>query len=300
MIKHLALNRNDRLRKAAHETKRNPSMLTSLRPDPSSTIAAEVFGAVIHLSRASVLMVLVTCGGCAALGTKQAKHADDCPCGEPNCLPVVSGEVPPGAQVAEISRCVQPLPKGSVPSPAGSYVDQWRGAMSSAAQQQHWVITRNEWFDGGSELGPKGKQHVERIAECMYTQPSYVVVESEPVQLELGETYEEALKRNEQMQVGRRNEVIASLAAAGVENADQWVVFAEDRTVGVRGIEAPLIYNRQFMGGMMRGNRGGLGRGGIGGGFGGLGGGGFGGFGGGGFGGGFGGMGGGLGGGGIF
>ncbi len=282
---------------AAPKSKRNPAMTARNRSKVSLSTVVEVVGLVVNVSRASALIVLVACGGCALTGKTQ--HDDGCPCGDPSCLPVATGEVPPGAQVAAISRCVQPLPKDGVPSPAGTYVDQWRGAMSAAAQQQHWVVTRNQWFDGGSELGPNGKKHVERIAECMFTQPNYVVVETEPVHLELGETYEDALKRNEELQVGRREEVVSSLASAGVENADQWVVFAEDRTVGVRGIEAPLIYNRQFMGGMMGGNRGGIGRGmgggmgGLGGGMGGFGGmggmGGFGGMGGGGFGGGFGG-----------
>jgi hypothetical protein len=193
-------------------------------------------------------------------------------------------------------RCVDPVPKDAVPAPAGTYLSQWRGAMSYHAQQQHWVIPRNEWFDGGSQLGPQGQRHLDRVVQCLAEAPRTVVIENEPLALELGDDYEEAVKKNRQLQFERRNTVVTALAEAGIENADQWVVFAEDRNVGVRGIEAPQIYNRQFIGGFGRGNRGGAGRGqggfgqggfgqgGFGGGFGqgGFGGGGFGGFGGGG------------------
>jgi len=227
---------------------------------------------------------LLISSGCATLPSKTAPHNRDCPCGQASCVPVSTSHLPPAAGIDVAHRCTDRLPNDAVPAPAGTYVSQWRGAMSYGAQQQHWVVTRNEWFDGGSQLGPKGLQHMQRIAQCHLAEPHVVVIETEPVALEMQQSYEDALQSNQRLQLDRRNVVVAALDNAGVPDADQWVVFAEDRSVGVRGIEAPQVFNSQFGGGG-RGNRGGIGRGqggmgggGMGGGLGGgMGGGGFGG-----------------------
>ena len=224
-------------------------------------------------------LTLLIPSGCDTLPKKHAPHSKACPCGQASCLPVSTSHLPPAAGIDVAQRCTDRLPKDAVPAPAGVYVSQWRGAMSYGSQEQHWVVTRNEWFDGGSQLGPKGQQHVQRIVQCHLAEPHVVVIETEPVALEMHQSYEDALQSNQRLQLDRRNVVVTALANAGVPDADQWVVFAEDRSVGVRGIEAPQVFNSQFGGGG-RGNRGGIGRGqgGMGGGMGGgLGGGGMGG-----------------------
>jgi hypothetical protein len=244
-------------------------------------------------------LALITLTGCATDQVCKQSCPDACPpaCAT-NCLPETAGQAEPAVTLADWQRCVEPLPKDAVPAPPGTYVAAWREAHWAGALQQHRVITRNEWFAGGDQLSPEGIQHINRITALMMETPNWVVIETQPVQLERDETYEESLQRIERLQVRRRQVVVDALVQAGVVEADRWVIFAEDRSVGVRGIEAPQIFNRQFQG-VGRGNRGAGGNNGFGGG--GFGGGGFGGggFGGGGFGGGgFGG--GGLGGGGIF
>ena len=247
----------------------------------------------IHmLSITAVLVGLIgLCAGCAGVRASICYDEESCQA----CLPYSHAEVPPKAGVVDTQKCVERLPKDAVPVPAGAYVRNWRGAMSNGAQQQQWVISRNAWFDGGSQLGPKGQTHVNRIAENLKMQPCWVVIETEPVALQPGGSYDDALLFNETLQAERKAAVVNALAEVGNEDAADWVVFADDRSVGVRGIEAPIIFNGQFGGG--GGNQGGVGRGGGGGFGGGLGGGGMGG---GGMGGGGGGFGGGGGGGGIF
>ena len=242
---------------------------------------------------ASLLVAIVSlCSGCV-MDTAQVQHGQQCQhcqeCGRVHCLPWTHSQVPPNAMVSQVDRCVEPLPKDGVPVPAGAYVQQWRENMVQEAQQRHWLITRNEWFDGGSQLGPEGRRHVNRIAEAMKLQPNWVVLETEPVALQMGASYEDALQDHEALQAERFDAIVTALTEAGNVDAASWVVFEDDRSVGVRGIEAPIIFNRQFMNGG-GGNRGGIGRG-MGGQMGGgLGGG----LGGGGFGGGFGGGGGGI------
>ena len=211
----------------------------------------------------AVIMPMLMASGCANLSLPLTHRKASCPDDGVGCLPVDGSVVPPAASVHVAHRCVDPLPDDAIPAPVGTYVGQWRGAMSHGAQERHWFVSRDEWFDGGSQLGPKGKRHVERIAKCLFNEPQPVVIENEPVALEMGESYEEAVQSNQQLQVERRSVVVTALAEAGVPDANQWVVFADDRNVGVRGIEAPQVFNQQFMGGLGggRGNRGGIGRG---------------------------------------
>ncbi|MEM8669843.1 MAG: hypothetical protein AAGG48_20120 [Planctomycetota bacterium] len=191
-------------------------------------------------------------------------------------MPKTSGQSPPAAKLSAWQRCVEPIPNEAIPAAPGTYVNAWQQAHWAGAQQRNWVIPRNEWFSRGDQLSPDGLLHLSRIVDAMQESPNWVVIENEPVALERDEEYEEAYDRIAQLQVRRKQVVIERLAAGGVEDAEKWVIFGEDRNVGVRGIEAPQIFNRQFQQGLgAGGNRGGLGRGGFGGG--GIGGGGFGG-----------------------
>ncbi len=107
-------------------------------------------------------------GGLASLsGKKTLLGCGDCADGcESSCLPQDASVSLPAASINHTQRCVDPLPKDAVAAPVGTYVHDWRAKMSDSAQQSHWLITRNEWFDGGSQLGPLGQKHVDRIASC--------------------------------------------------------------------------------------------------------------------------------------
>jgi len=147
------------------------------------------------------------------------------------------------------------------------------------------VVARHEWFSGQDQLGPEGREHVGALAEAVAYNDHPVVLESEPVALLGDETYDEALARTAQLNESRRQSVVAALAASGVPDAPERVILTPVERVGVRGAEAPRIYNQMINGfggfgggrGNQLGNRGG-GFGGIGAGTGiggGIGGGGF-------------------------
>ena len=149
------------------------------------------------------------------------------------------------------------------------------------------MVARHEWFSGEDQLGPEGREHVNALADALPYNEHPVVLESEPVALLGDETYDEALTRTAELNESRRHSVIARLAGQGVSDASERVILSPLDRVGVRGAEAPRIYNQMIsgFGGLGRGRGGQFGNGGGGGGFGGLGGGGGfgGGFGGGGF-----------------
>jgi len=209
---------------------------------------------------------------------------------QPDCLPKDQMREDPRAALLRGERCVELLPHQAIPAAPGTYVNAWSDQMAIAANIQSQLITRNLWFDGGDQLGPDGIERVRQIAYSFGECPRPILLEREPLEFAASESYSEAMFANQELNEVRRAEVVRMLALHGITDADTFVSLVPDRGVGVRGVEAPLIYNRQFSGGVGgRGGGGGFG-GGLGGGGGGLGG----------FGGGMGGMGGGFGGGGIF
>jgi hypothetical protein len=199
--------------------------------------------------------------GCAGFGGK-----DSCTGLGGNCLETTSDFADPKASLVATERCVEPLPCGAVPAPPGTYVNAWSDAMVNQAAIQQDMLTRNLWFDGGNELGPDGREHLVRFAESFGESPRMILIEEEPVAITSGQSYADALAANGLLNNQRKAAVVNTLAGLGISDAEGLVFFTSDRSVGIRGIEAPNVLNRQFMGGM--GGRGGMG-GGLGGGMGG-------------------------------
>lgn len=239
----------------------------------------------VHRRNPATWIVLATLGGalsnvgCAGIGKK------DCSGLGQNCIETSGDIADPKASILATERCIEELPCAAVAAPPGTYVNAWADAMASQAVVQREIISRNLWFDGGKELGPDGREHLLKISESFGGQPRLILIEEEPVTIAANQSYAEALEANGILNNQRKANVIRMLAELGLDGAEELVFFTSDRSVGVRGIEAPNVFNRQFIGGM----GGGIGRGGRGGGLGGIGGGiggGVGGIGGGGFGGG--------------
>lgn len=218
--------------------------------------------------------------GCAGLGGKE-----DCGGLGHHCLETSADVDDPKASLLATQRCVEALPCDAVPAPPGTYVNAWSDAMAAQAAVQGDIITRNLWFDGDKELGPDGRERMIKISESFKEHPRMILIEEEPVAIGAQQAYGEALLANRELNDQRKLNVIEALYALGIEDAEQWVRITTDRSVGVRGIEAPNVFNRQFMGGLGGGiggggRGGGIGGGGLGGGLGGgggMGGGGFGG-----------------------
>jgi len=216
--------------------------------------------------------------GCHSLG-----HRSDPECVTADCDPSSQGPSRLGSLYSFCDEtCQRPDDCGyaSIAAPPGTYVNGWNDAMICSARRYDFVINRHEWFSGGQQLGPEGRQHVAKIGEVLPTRPERVIIEAEPTEIQSRETYEEALARTAQLNEQRRLLIVNNLTAQGVKDAERRVMIAPLDRVGVRGAESPNVYNGLFI---RRGGRGGgqRGGGGIGGGQGGGGGGGFGGAGGG-------------------
>ncbi len=207
--------------------------------------------------------------GCAGLGGK-----NECGGLGQNCLETTGDMADPKASLLATERCIEELPCAAIPAQPGTYVNAWSDAMAAQAAVQGDIITRNLWFDGDTELGPDGRERLVRIADSFGQHPRLILIEEEPVAIGTGQSYSEALEANDMLNRQRKANVVRMLGELGIADAEGLVFFTTDRSVGVRGIEAPNVFNRQFMGGMGRG-RGGMGggMGGFGGGMGGMGGG---------------------------
>jgi len=163
-----------------------------------------------------------------------------------------------------------------VPVKPGYYLNGWNNAMRCSAGTEQFVISRNAWFNGGSQLGPDASDNMVQLAEKLNAGSDHVLLETEPVQPEYSETLATATARTNRLDGQRHATVVAALQNAGVANADSRVHLSPIDELGTRGIEAPQVFNSLFSNGSRGGGQnggGGQSQGGLGGGGGGGGGG---------------------------
>jgi|HubBroStandDraft_6_1064221.scaffolds.fasta_scaffold142658_3 hypothetical protein len=130
--------------------------------------------------------------------------------------------------VCPTDRCAD-IPSGAIPQPAGIYSCQWQTEQKLRAEQDKFVIYQYEWFQGGDQLGPAGRRHVETIAQRL-DGVSYPVIVEKSDATKLDET--------------RRTTVIAALTSFGATQAQQRVIFGYSEAEGLDGPEAVRLGNR--------------------------------------------------------
>jgi hypothetical protein len=166
-------------------------------------------------------------------------------------------------QTCHVDNCAT-IPAGAQPAPNGTYVHRFRDLQAAKAEADDFVIYKYEWEQGGAELGPFGKYHLNEMVKRLPYVPFPVLIQAHTVDGEV----------NEQ----RRRYVVEALERNGIVDAEQRVVLGFPEAEGLYGDQASWIYSQmmaQQTGFNLLGR--GFGLGGFGG-FGGLGG--FGGFGG--------------------
>jgi hypothetical protein len=121
------------------------------------------------------------------------------------------------------------------PVPLGTYVRDWQAVQVAAADADHFVIYRHEWFKGGAELGPYGRFHLQEITKRLSAgNVAFPVL----IQTEL----------NESLNNVRRLAIINELLAQGIADAQQRVIVAYPKAEGLYGDEAARIFTQQFQG----------------------------------------------------
>lgn len=121
---------------------------------------------------------------------------------------------------------------------------------------------------GGWRLNAYGEDHVKQIAANLNRGDMYpVIVERSQITPAQDSEFKYPVHFNEELDTQRRRIIVASLAAMGVEDAEERVVVAPSFAEGITGSEARRAYIRGTVGSRGRGTNGG--GSGIGGGFGG-------------------------------
>lgn len=164
-----------------------------------------------------------------------------------------------------INKCAT-ITAGSMPLEPGGHVQRFINIQAEKAEQDDFTIHPNEWYQGGKELGPYGRYHIDQIARRWAAMPFQVII---------------ATSDSPEIDLIRRDVVLKELGRRGIEDAEVRVVLGRPRAEGLFGDEMEAIYARMIFGqqyGLFgnpyQGFGGGFGGGGFGGfgGFGGLGG----------------------------
>lgn len=180
-------------------------------------------------------LLLVCCAGCAvesagkrvrttrslALKPAAAAALQDCP---PEVVRPQRGAV----AVAEPQYRQDRIPYAAIPAAVGTAVNGWESAMICESQLLQQVLPRHSWYAAGAIPGPEGRRRIEQFSEQMRDSTTLLVLEAEPVQPEYDEGVEEAIQRTEDLNSRRRAWVVGQLAAGGVVNAEQRVVFSSE------------------------------------------------------------------------
>jgi hypothetical protein len=160
-----------------------------------------------------------------------------------------------------IDNCLT-IPRIAQPAPPGTYVNMWFGRQADAAEQDDFVIYRNMWYKGGTELGPMGRYYIDMITSRLAKVPFPVVIET---------------SHDDRIDDARRAVVLSLLEKRGFTDPTR-VIVAYSIAEGLYAEEAQRIASTYLNGGyggngtnFGYGGFGGLG--GFGGGFGGFGGG---------------------------
>jgi hypothetical protein len=147
-------------------------------------------------------------------------------------------------------------PPGAMPAPLGTMACQWQQAQMERAELDDFVFYSYEWLDAAPALSQYGRDHLDKMHERILMSPYPVIV---------------ARTDDERLDEARRQALVATLAARGIEDAAERVVVGRPKAEGLLGVDVPRV-SAGFSGA-----RGGGQQGGFGGQFGGGGGGGFGG-----------------------
>jgi hypothetical protein len=173
------------------------------------------------------------------------------------------------------------------PQPLGALIDPVWQAQETNAEASDFVIHDHEFLGNSSEMNEAGLDHLEQIAARAAKDPFPILVEPNSMTAREGDEYGFAVHNDPELDLERREVVVALLETLGVPEAGERVVVSPALTPGFQSIEAENAYQRGFSGQGFGafGGFGGAFNPGFGGGFGGFGGGGgvggFGGFGGG-------------------
>lgn len=148
------------------------------------------------------------------------------------------------------------------PRPMGAINDEYWRSQESNAEASDFVIYEHEWTGNSTNMNDAGKEHLKQIAVRAANVPFPILVERSSMSTRPGTKYKFPVHNDEQLDMQRRELIVAALGEMGVTDADQRVSVSHALTPGFQSYEAERAYSRGFNGQM--GGMGGMGMGGMG------------------------------------
>ena len=162
--------------------------------------------------------------------------------------------------------------KPASPATLGTISDPIFSNQESNAEALDFIVYQGEFVMDATRLNPAGQDHVKQIAaRILNGQDMLVMVERSNTSVKEGTEYEYPVNFNPELDLKRREYIVRTLVAMGVEDAEDRVVVTPALRPGYKATEAINAYQQGFsnQGGYGGGFGGGFGGGGFGGGFGG-------------------------------
>jgi len=123
------------------------------------------------------------------------------------------------------------IPPGAMPDAPGEHVRRFQATQVKNAEAIQYAVFLNEWYMGGTELGPYGEHHVQRMIRYLPTVPHPVLIQPAP---------DAAINEI------RRNVIVGKLLNGGILDAETRVRIANPDAEGLFGDEAPRIYDQML------------------------------------------------------
>jgi hypothetical protein len=178
----------------------------------------------------------------AASGTARAQGCPTCGVGGPDGGHGFGSGWGHGPCPWYVDNCAQ-IPRRAQPASPGTYTNRWAFLQAQKAELDDFVIYQNQWFRGGTELGPMGRYYLDLIANRMGRHPMPIVIET---------------SRDDRLDEARREVLITLLERRGLKDPTR-VIVAFPIAEGLLGEEAPRIASFYLSGGGYGGGFGGLG-----------------------------------------
>lgn len=135
------------------------------------------------------------------------------------------------------------------PQPLGTLTDPTWRQQEANAEASDFVVHEHEWTQNTTQLNANGMEHVKQIAARAAEVPFPILVERSSMTVKPDTKYAYPVHSNEELDLKRRDLLVASLHQMGVTNAAERVVVSTALTPGFREFEAERAYDRGMGGG---------------------------------------------------
>ncbi len=139
--------------------------------------------------------------------------------------------------------CAPTVPLEATPVPIGTSLNDYKHLHRVAAVEE-FVIFQREWYQGGNQLGPEGRRHLNLMIEIIGAFANPIIIEPQDVIIGADETIDDAMERVRALNEFRRQYIIAELTNAGVPSAEKRVLIGRPRSEGLSGDEAVRTFRQ--------------------------------------------------------